>query len=306
MKIIKRKIALDDYTSRGQSNWGQMTASTFNINVFFTQDIDDMGVSTELPFISKWYNTTAPNNTSKLVDYTMLIKSGSTISLNGYKFEFMSNLTMTTSFPETGAYPSTRYPGKLINQYFTLPTQVTGLTENRLDSVVSYDANLRFKPNFDINRNINAIDYQNTPFISGTRVITNNNLNPIKYLIEGDTDPAELASLPVTKRGVYYITKTGETRTITNSIFGSYEIPLTEIYYNSEGFNETNVHLSAETREEYLFGITSTPTVFNDLFIDRGRSTVIQSHMQLSEITNMRELINYGNGFYNLRRFWYL
>lgn len=302
MDIIKRKIALDDYISREKSNWGQMTANTFNINVFFTQDVDDMGISTELPFIAKWNYTTAPNNTSKLVDYNELLKSGSTIYNNGYKFEFMIDLTTTTSFLETGTYPSTRYPDKTLSQYFTPPMQVTGLTENKLDSVVSYDANKRFKPNFDITRNTDAIDYQKTPFFSGTRVISNTDLNPITYLIEGDTDPAELALLPVTKRGVYYITKTGETREITDSVFGNYEIPLTEIYYNSEGFNETNVHLSAETREGYLFGITSTPTVFNDLFIDRGRSTAIQSHMQLSEITNMRELINYGNGFYNLQK----
>ena len=50
----------------------------------------------------------------------------------------------------------------------------------------------------------------------------------------------------------------------------------------------------------YLFGITSSPTVVNDLFIDRGRNAVIQSHMQLGEIKNMTDLINYGNGFYNL------
>ena len=301
MDIIKRKIALDDYTSREQSNWGQMTASTFNINVFFTQDTDDMGISTELPFIPKGAKTTSPNNQSLLVDYLKLIKSGSTIYNNSYKFNFMTG--GTTSFSQTSAYPSTRYPGKLINQYFTLPTQVTGLTENRLNSVTSYDANLRYKPNFDITRNISAIDYQKTPFTSGTRVIANSNLNPITYLLEGDTDPAELALLPITKRGVYYITKTGETRNVNSNIFGSYDIPYTEIHYNSEGLNETNIHLSAETREDYLFGITSSPTVFNDLFIDRGRSTVIQSHMQLSEITNMVELINYGNGFYNLREY---
>ena len=74
------------------------------------------------------------------------------------------------------------------------------------------------------------------------------------------------------------------------------------MYINSEGFNATNVHLSATTKEEYLFGITSSPTVFNDLFIDRGRATVIQSHMQLGEIKNMSELMNYGNGFYKIQR----
>lgn len=277
-----------------------MTASTFNINIFFIQDTDDMGISTELPFIPKWSNSTPPNNTTKLVDYTKLIKIGSEIYLNGYKFSFMTGAT--TSFSQRGGYPNTRYPDKMINQYFTLPMQVTGLTENRLDSVVSYDANLKYKPNFDIERNISAEDYQSVPFLAGTRVISNNELNPITYLIDGDTDPTELASLPITKRGIYYITKTGETRTITGTIFGNYEIPFTEIHYNSEGLNETNIHLSAEIKEDYLFGITSSPTVYNDLFIDRGRTSVIQSHMQLSEIRNMTELINYRNGFYNLQK----
>lgn len=301
MEIIKRKIVLDKYISRKQSNWGQMTASTFNVNVFFTQDSDDMGISTELPFIFKGAKTTLPNNTTKLVDYTSLLKSGSTITLNGYNFNFMKGAV--TSFPETGSYPNTRYPNKTLSKYFTLGTQITGFTDDKLNDIVSYDFNKPFKPNFDVTRTLNAIDYRNLPFSAGTRVLFNSNLNPITYLIEGDTDPAALALLPITKRGILYTTKTGETRTITTTNLGSYEISYTEINYNSEGLNETNVNLSAETKQDYLFGITASPTVFNDLFIDRGRATVIQSHMQLSEITNMTELINYGNGFYNLQKY---
>ena len=50
MEVIKRKISLDDYTSRKKGTWGQITATTFNLNVFFTQDGDDMGIGTDVPF----------------------------------------------------------------------------------------------------------------------------------------------------------------------------------------------------------------------------------------------------------------
>ena len=292
MEIIKRKITLDNYTSRDKSNWGNMTATTFNINIFFTQDGDDMGISTEIPFIAK---TSAPVNYSA-PNWMLLTDKLNTLGLT---FPFIGGAT--TSITNSGAYPSTRYPSKPLNQYFINGIPVSGLTEDRLDVVSSYDANLKYNPGFDISKGP-ATDFQLVPYTVGTRVITNSALNPITYLIEGDTSPSELAALPNAKRGVYYTTSTGATRVITGTIFPDYSIPVTTMNYTSEGLNDTNVHLSAETKEDYLFGITSTPTVFNDLFIDRGRVTVIQSHMQLADIRNMSELINYGNGFYKIQK----
>ena len=74
------------------------------------------------------------------------------------------------------------------------------------------------------------------------------------------------------------------------------------MYYNSEGFNETNTTLSAITKDEYLFGITTSPSVYSDVNIDRGRNSAFQSHLQLGEIKNMRDLINYGNGYYKIQK----
>lgn len=287
MEIIKRKISLDDYISRKEGSWGQLTATSFNINVFFTQDADDMGIGTEVPFIAKDGST---------VDYTVL---SSGLTLNGYHFEFMNGTT--TNVPYSNEYPSSRNPNRIINQYYINGIPVSGLTEARLDVVTSYDATNKYKPGFDLDKS-STTDYLGLPYDSGTRVISNNNLKPITYLIDGDTDPAAIAALPDNKRGVYYVTTTATTRTITGTIFGIYQIPYTSMHYKSEGFNDTNVHLSATTKEEYLFGITSSPTVFNDLFIDRGRATVVQSHMQLGEIKNLSDLINYGNGFYKIQR----
>lgn len=288
MNIIKRKIALDKYVSRNDTNVNTLTATTFNINVFFSQDIDDMGIGTEVPFIEKNINTPA--------EYNDLITK---LNSNGYKFEFMNGTT--TNIPYSNEYPSARNPNKQISQYYINGIPVSGLTEDRLDDVSSYDNANKYKPGFDIAKSIND-DYLGLQYNNGTRVITNNNLNPITYLIDGDTDQSAIDDLPNIKRGVYYTTTTAQTRTILNSVLGNYQIPYTTMQYNSEGFNATNVHLSATTKEEYLFGITSSPTVFNDLFIDRGRATVIQSHMQLGEIKNMSDLVNYGNGFYKIQR----
>ena len=290
MEIIKRKISLDDYTSREKDNWGLMTATTFNLNVFFTQDGDDMGIGTDMPFETKG---------GLPADYS-LIKARLSASGLTSSFNFSSGVTPTTNVIKNNLFPNSRNPNKKNNDYHISGGPVTGLTDEKLDVIVSYSNIIPYQVGFDITKNSNAEDYKNVKFSAGTRVISNNNLDPIEYLIEGDTDPAELALLPITKRGVFYTTSTSQFRTIVSQTYGVYDIPFTEMHYNSEGFNKTNVDLSATTREEYLFGITSSPTVFDDLFIDRGRATAIQSHMQLSEIKNMSDLINYGNGFYNL------
>ena len=44
------------------------------------------------------------------------------------------------------------------------------------------------------------------------------------------------------------------------------------------------------------------PVVQNDVLIDRGVTSIIQRHMQLSEITNMFDLVNYGNGYYKIQK----
>jgi hypothetical protein len=291
MEIIKRKISLDDYTSREKDNWGLMTATTFNLNVFFTQDGDDMGIGTDMPFEIKG---TSPADYKLILDKLNL--SGLTSSFN-----FSSSSTVpTTNVIKNSLFPNSRNPNKTNNDYHISGGPLTGLTDEKLDVIVSYSNISPYQIGFDITKNVNAEDYDNNLFTSGTRVISNNNLDPIEYLIEGDTDPAELALLPITKRGVFYTTSTAQTRTVVSQTYGTSDILFTQMNYNSEGLNNTNVTLSATTRKEYLFGITSSPTVFDDLFIDRGRATAIQSHMQLSEIKNMSDLINYGNGFYNL------
>ena len=285
MEVIKRKISIDNFISRDKNTWGVITADTISINVFFIQDSDDMGIGTDEPFIEK--------NGSK-ADYQPLI---SKLALSGLTFQFMNGTT--TNVAETGYSPNTRYPNKDKVDYYINGNTVTGLTEDRLTLVSSYDNTQKYKPGFFINKSDN-INFKNIQYQDGSRVLTNNNLVPITYIIDGDRNETINISNPKPEIGIHFKTNTGSTRTITGTIFPPYNIPYTEFNYKGQGFNDTNSTLSATTKEEYLFGITESPTVESDLFIDRGATTVIQSHMQLSEIKNMSDLINYGNGYYKI------
>src|SRR5210317_986274 len=111
MEIIKKKINLEDYTSRQNDSWGEMTATTFNINVFISQDTDDMGVYTDLPFTA---------NASATYD---------------------SNIFS----------PDTRFPGKSFDEHLFDGIDISGYTEDRLDVVKSYDRLDRFKLLFKLN-----------------------------------------------------------------------------------------------------------------------------------------------------------
>jgi hypothetical protein len=49
-------------------------------------------------------------------------------------------------------------------------------------------------------------------------------------------------------------------------------------------------------------GIISRPEVENDVFIDRGIVSVLDTHLRLSDINNLGQLQQYGNGFYKIEK----
>lgn len=283
MEIIKRKICLEDYTSRKKGSWGELTATSFTVNVFLTQDADDMGISTNLPFIIK--DGTSPT-------YQPLLDK---LNASGYSFNFMNGAT--TNVIEDGTLPNTRYPGKVKYSYFINGVGVTGITDDKLYAVQSYNNAIPYIPLFNITEG-DYLDFEGNQYGGGTKVIQDNDKNPITYIIDGDVTDV---NNPSPDLGILYNTYYDLSASEFTQVIIDTQIPLTKLYYKSQGFNDTNTILSAETKEEYLFGITSKPTVESDLFIDRGITSVNQSHMQLGEVTNMSQLINYGNGYYEIQ-----
>ena len=296
MEIIKRKILLEDYINRQEGpNYGQMTATTFYINVQLNSDMKDMGMFTNLEFINK-----DPFFVNYSGMYRPLWERLETLGIAS-NFNFYNN--PTANFDVTGDTLCIRDRNKVLGDFLFRGITVTGFTSNRLDVVSSYGfmGNDRFIPGFDVILE-EYVNYTGGTVLGGTRVVSNQNLKPIIYTEDADIN--NLATIGTLNQidGIVLTTNTGNTRTIEGTIISPYTIDTTSFSFQGQSLNNTNVVLSALTKEEYLLHITQPPKVDSNIFIDRGSTTVLQSHLQLGEINSMAQLVEYGNGFYNIVR----
>lgn len=86
-----------------------------------------------------------------------------------------------------------------------------------------------------------------------------------------------------------------------------HELPIgfTEITTSNENdfeFISEYITNNMLTRDEYLIGFIDEPTVYSDIFVDRGKLGVGEFNLRLSEIDNLGELTIYGNGFFNIKK----
>lgn len=296
MNIIKRRILLESFKSRNHdSTYGTFTASTININIPIYQEIKDLGNPQDLDYIA--FGELTPEGS--LVDYTTLINR---IGESG--FNFINNPTDNFSISKYVYRPDIRHPEKKLVDYFQKGINISGTTEDRLENVASvgYEGLDKYIPNKDVELT-NYDNFKNELINGVTKVISNNNFNPITYTEDGNPSDINYASIipNYQENGILFQTFTGLTRTFYNAKTNVTSIiPLTNVYYMGQGFNETNINLKANTRKEYLLHITEEPKVQSDIFIDRQGPTVFPSHTQLAEINTLEQLENFGNGFYNL------
>lgn len=299
MELIKRQISLEKSRNRSDiindldpnknnGNWGKLTATTFNVRVFLTQNIDDMGIFTDMEYIKQ-------NVSTSNVDYTILIDKLKSISATDFKFiegkvPVITNLTSTEQ-------KTLRLTGKSEIDYFSFgELPVTGLTDSKIEDLRTYSNTDPFKVDFAISVEL----YKNYKdlLIAGVDKITSL-LEPRVYVFDAPINN----DLGTNKQihGLRYIEYTGQSRQkIVNGVRIAF--PTTIVNYIGQGWNQTNTSLSALTKEDYLFGIVSRPEVESDIFIDRGITKVMDLHLRLSEIGNMGELMNHGNGFYKINK----
>ena len=293
METFKYRILLEDYISRNpNSGYGKITATTFNIHVMLTQNIKDVGRFLDFPFIPYNVNSTTLSYQpipEKLMDY------------GGGDFNFI-NQPGSNFFPTGYNYDGVRYKNKNKIDYYTNNIIVSGLTEDRLENFTSYGytGTSKYIPDFDVDKGF-YVNYLNGPVDGITRIISLNDFKPIIYTEDADLNDPNLGT-KLQGDGILFKTYSGVSRTVSNLANPNQIIPLTEMYYHGQGVNQRNSTLSALTIEEYLLHITEEPKIESELFIDRGDTDVLQKHLQMGEITSMGDLINYGNGFYNIIR----
>jgi len=288
--IIKRKILLENSIDRhNKKTWGTLTATTFFIKISLTQSIDDMGLFTDMEFIPKESYTSEP-------DYSVLTNKLNSL---GVSFPFMNNTPTpyfnTVTTPES-LWRVLRYPAKNVNYFYNYSfTPVTAFTESRIEDVRTYDISVPFKVGFDMNKDFYE-NYENNTILGVDRLVYNG--EPKIYVFDASYD-TNLGTVNQ-KTGLYF--QDFNTTRIVLIDGENVSVPVTTVRYIAEGSNETNTSLSALRKEEYLFGKISRPEVQNDVFIDRGKNSVLDKHLRLSEIRNIKGLEKYGNGFYKLNK----
>jgi hypothetical protein len=289
--LIKRKISLEDSTDRtfNSPTWGTVTATSFYINVMLVQDIDDMGMFTDIDYIELGNPVGTPPNYSDLI---------TKLNSSGYTFPFMSG---TIPQPMTGITGTNeivlRLPSSSESTYYNYGNKpITGSTDSKIEDVKSYDLAVPFKLGFDMG--VEAYTSYTNTVINGVDRVSYMG-EPTIYVFDTPDD----ANLGTQNQiwGLQYEDYTGQTRQVT--IDGTTStIPVTNFRFIGEGWNETDVSLSALTKQEYLFGIISPPEVQSDVFIDRGITSVMDMHLRLSEIRDLGQLNRYGNGYYKLNK----
>ena len=292
MEIIKRTISLEPLTVRytgGTYPYGSINGNSLYITLMLTQNIDDMGMYTDIEFIPE--STLATSQP----DYSILINK---LIGSGLTFPFMFGTLPPTP---TGPVDNTdiRLVGDELSDYWAYASRITGYTDSKKTDVRGYNNINKYITGFDINKTTYT-NYLGATIDGRTRITNQSlpSLSAVTYVFDANND-VNMGTVNQST-GILYVDYSGRSRTFVDEIGNTFRIPLTVMQYNGEGWNETNTSLSAITKEEYLFGITQPPEVQSDVFISRGGTSVLEKHLRLSEIESLEHLERYNNGFYRL------
>lgn len=90
--------------------------------------------------------------------------------------------------------------------------------------------------------------------------------------------------------------------TVDNLSYRDYSDGYTTITGTTSGYTKEEVFNQMLTREEHFIGFIDDPIIYSDVFVERGKMSVMENNLRLGEIDNMAELEIYGNGFFNVKK----
>jgi hypothetical protein len=90
--------------------------------------------------------------------------------------------------------------------------------------------------------------------------------------------------------------------TIDNIYYEDYPEGYTMIMGSTSGFTKEEVFQQVITRNEHFLGFIEQPTIFSDVFIERGNQSVMEMNLRLGEVDNIDMLTKYGNGYYTVKK----
>jgi hypothetical protein len=142
---------------------------------------------------------------------------------------------------------------------------------------------------------------------------SNNTGNTIfKYMAFGGSKIGELRKYGQTTLS----TSSYTTGTYSGSLYSGYTLPSESgsLYYmdfadgytmitgTTSAFTKEEVYNKVITRNEHFLGFIDDPSVYSDIFVERGRQGIMEVNLRLGEIDNMDELEIYGNGYFKVKK----
>lgn len=89
--------------------------------------------------------------------------------------------------------------------------------------------------------------------------------------------------------------------TIQDTKYFDYSENVTIYIAPSSGLTNEMVTLSGITKEEHMLHVVSQVEVQTNVFIERGKNSAYEKVQRIGEVDGVRDLENYGRGFFNLR-----
>jgi hypothetical protein len=266
------------------------------------------------------YNTVNPDKLRKIVDQKYTIKWGDTTSgsldVNGGVL-YSNFPTASHTYSTTGSYTlilslDSPWSKEKINKNITVPN--TGsVVINPLGTFSGFTI-----PYTQITGSLDYINESKFSGFTGSAIL--------KYMAIGGSKIGELRKYGQTTlstssyvtgtfSGSLYTGYTLETGAliVSNSLVTS-SIPSSSLWYmdfadgytmitgRTSNFTKEEVINNVITRNEHFIGFIDDPSVYSDIFVERGRQGVMEPNLRLGEIDNMKELDVYGNGYFKVRK----
>ena len=90
--------------------------------------------------------------------------------------------------------------------------------------------------------------------------------------------------------------------TIDNLNYIDYSDGYTMITGTTYGFTKEEVFNNLIARNEHFLGFIDDPVIYSDIFVERGKTTVMENNFRLGEVDNMVELANYAGGYFTIKK----
>jgi len=156
--------------------------------------------------------------------------------------------------------------------------------------------------------------------LTGTTAVTQDYLQDYRTLTGTTTSGITISFIAVGKSRLseYKVYGTGNTYSISTTTgntdlwyYTGYTIDGLSYYDYDNGYthitgktsgNTEELYNGMLTRNEMLLGFIEEPQVYSDIFVERGKQSVMERNKRLGEIDNMGELEIYGGGYFKVKK----